>query len=346
MLFVLLCVVKRVFYTIHMNLIWIAFLTGLTTGGVSCLAVQGGLLASSIESKNKWASVSAFLLFKLVAYILLGFLLGALGSTFLLTPKLLGTLQILAGVFMLWSAARILDIHPIFRYGVFQPPKWVYRLLKNQTKHATLFGPAMLGFLTVLMPCGVTQATMALAVTSGSPLLGAGIMGAFVLGTSPIFFALGASIVGLLQKKAFSIVAAMVVAVFGVFTINGGVALRGSFYTLQNIWRAAVMDPAELASGATQARIEGGVQNVQINVRSNGYSASASTLKAGVPVRLSLVTQNTQGCALAFTIPEFNISKTLPVTGADTVEFTPTKPGRLAYTCGMGMYTGSFTVVL
>ena len=26
----------------------IAFLTGLTTGGLSCLAVQGGLLASSI----------------------------------------------------------------------------------------------------------------------------------------------------------------------------------------------------------------------------------------------------------------------------------------------------------
>ncbi len=31
-----------------MNSILIAFLTGLTTGGLSCLAVQGGLLASSV----------------------------------------------------------------------------------------------------------------------------------------------------------------------------------------------------------------------------------------------------------------------------------------------------------
>jgi plastocyanin domain-containing protein len=124
------------------------------------------------------------------------------------------------------------------------------------------------------------------------------------------------------------------------------VALRGSFYTLQNIWLAATMDPSELAAGARAARIVDGMQSVQIDVRSNGYSASASTLKAGIPVRLSLVTNKTQGCALAFTIPEFNISRTLPATGVDVVEFTPTKSGRLAYTCGMGMYTGSFTVIL
>ena len=31
-----------------MPTIWIAFLTGLTTGGLSCLAVQGGLLASTL----------------------------------------------------------------------------------------------------------------------------------------------------------------------------------------------------------------------------------------------------------------------------------------------------------
>ena len=31
-----------------MNQIFVAFITGLTTGGLSCLAVQGGLLASSL----------------------------------------------------------------------------------------------------------------------------------------------------------------------------------------------------------------------------------------------------------------------------------------------------------
>lgn len=337
-----------------MNIVWLAFLTGLTTGGISCLAVQGGLLASSLatvggEGESKpasWKLVAAFLATKLIAYTILGYLLGTIGATFLLTPKLMGTLQIVAGIFMIWAAARILNVHPIFRYGVVQPPRWVYRLLKNQTKNTTLFGPATLGFLTVLMPCGVTQATMALAIASGNPFLGAAIMGAFVLGTSPIFFLLGASVVELLKRKAFAYVAAGVVGVFAVLSINGGVALRGSFYTLQNLWRAATISPEELARGiGPQAAIIDGKQNVQIDVQSNGYTSSVSTLKAGVPVRLSLVTKNTQGCSRAFTIPELNISQTLDVTGTQVVEFTPTKTGTLAYACGMGMYTGIFTVI-
>lgn len=339
-----------------MNLLWVAFLTGLTTGGISCVAVQGGLLASSIASvqrndapesmAGRWRYVGAFLIAKLLGYILLGYFLGLLGASLFLTPKIMGALQIAAGIFMFWAAARILDIHPIFRYGVIQPPRWVYRLLKNQTKNATLFGPALLGFLTVLMPCGVTQATMAMAVASGNPWLGAGIMGAFVLGTSPIFFALGASVAGLLQRKAFSYAAAAVVVIFAIMSINGGMALRGSFYTLQNIWRAAAASPDELAGlGGEAVGVTDGKQKVTIHVRSDGYRTSVSTLKAGVPVQLALVTNNTQGCSRAFTIPELNISQTLPATGTELVEFTPKKTGRLAYSCGMGMYTGSFTVI-
>lgn len=34
-----------------MNL-WVIFLTGLTVGGLTCLAVQGGLLASVIAAKE------------------------------------------------------------------------------------------------------------------------------------------------------------------------------------------------------------------------------------------------------------------------------------------------------
>jgi len=38
-----------------MNL-WIIFLTGLTTGGLSCLAVQGGLLTSIIANQKEGES--------------------------------------------------------------------------------------------------------------------------------------------------------------------------------------------------------------------------------------------------------------------------------------------------
>ena len=335
------------------NVILLALLTGLTTGGLSCLAVQGGLLAASIsankneaneKSMSRWSYVAVFLAAKLLAYTLLGFLLGLLGSALALTPKALGYVQIFAGLFMLVTAARILDIHPIFRYFVIQPPRWAYRLLKNNSRDASLFAPAMLGLFTVLMPCGITQATMTVAIASGNALAGASIMFAFILGTSPVFFILGASLLELLQRKAFSYVAATVVVVFAVLSINGGLGLLGSIYTIQNFFRAATTDVNTLSREGTAAETKNGVQNVTITVTTRGYNASATTLKAGVPVRLTLVTDNTRGCMRAFTIPEFNIAKVLPETGTETIEFTPTTKGRLGFSCSMGMYTGSFIV--
>ncbi|MBI4066428.1 hypothetical protein HY411_01785 [Candidatus Gottesmanbacteria bacterium] len=64
-----------------------------------------------------------------------------------------------------------------------------------------------------------------------------------------------------------------------------------------------------------------------------------------MPVELRLRTEDTRGCTRAFTIPEYGIVKSLPVTGEEVVEFTPMRSGQLAYTCGMGMYSGSFTVI-
>lgn len=348
-----------------MNTIWLAFLAGLTTGGISCLAVQGGLLASTVSPSSvplsgtsegkqqnisgRWSQVGMFLLAKFVAYVLLGFALGAIGSTLLLTPRMLGFVQIAAGLFMLATAARIAEIHPIFRYAVITPPRWTYRLLRKFSRDSSWFAPALLGFFTILMPCGVTQATMVIAVASGSPFLGAGIMGAFILGTSPIFLFLGATVLELLKRKAFSVIAAAVVASFAILSINGGIGLTGSFYTLSNIYKAAMMSDRQLASrdqGAVAGLATDGVQNVTIKVRSNGYTANASTLKAGVPVRLRLVSEDVRGCARGFTIPSLNISKVLPVTGDEEIDFTPKNTGTLTYACSMGMYTGTFTVTL
>ncbi|OGG28672.1 hypothetical protein A2971_03185 [Candidatus Gottesmanbacteria bacterium RIFCSPLOWO2_01_FULL_46_21] len=324
-----------------MNQVWLAFLTGLTTGGLSCLAVQGGLLASSVTSQDKPRRVVAtFLIAKLIAYTLLGFLLGFVGSTLVLSPKLFGALQIAVGLFMVATVGRLLNLHPIFRYFVIQPPRFVYKKMKGTST------PIALGLLTVLIPCGVTQAMMIVAVGTGNPLSGAAIMAAFILGTSPIFFALGASIVELLKRPVFSYVAAGVIGVFAVLSINGGIGLMGSFYTLQNLWKVAMTPTNQLALGTIAGVSTSGSQEVTIDVRSNGYNASASTLKAGIPVNLRLVTNNVGGCVRAFTIPALNISKVLPQTGTEEITFTPTKTGLLAYSCAMGMYTGSFTVVL
>lgn len=327
---------------------WLAFITGVTTGGLSCFAVQGGLLASALAQEGtgdakyiKEKSILMFLIAKLIAYTLLGFALGALGSAVNISPRLQGWLQIFVGLYMVITAARLLELHPVFRYFVIQPPKSFLRLLKNSSQTKSFFTPALLGFLTVLIPCGVTQAMMLLAVASGSAAYGAGIMFFFVLGTSPVFFLIGLATTELLKNKTFSVVAGLFIAVLGILSINSGQIVRGSVHTLQNYWAVAV-GRNDLVS---LPKVTSGKQEVTITVTSGGYKTNVNTLKLGVPVRLTLVTNNVLSCARAFVIPSLNYSKVLPVTGTETFEFTPTKLGQLTYTCSMGMYSGFFNVV-
>ena len=329
--------------------IWLPFITGITTGGLSCFAVQGGLLTSALASEGtgdkkyiKEKSILLFLLAKLIAYVALGFLLGLLGSKINIGPRFQGWLQVVVGIYMLATAARLLNLHPIFRYLVIQPPKSFLKLLRNKSQVQSFFTPALLGFLTVLIPCGVTQAMMLLAIASGNAIVGASIMFFFVLGTSPVFFLIGLAAVELLKNKTFSIIAAVFITVMGILAINSGQILRGSVHTIQNYYEVLFGNNSTSKTGL--AKIVKGKQEATIYVTSGGYSSDVSTLKVGVPVKLTLVSQNVRSCARAFAIPEFNLFKVLSQNGTDTMEFTPTKVGRLTYTCSMGMYTGFFNV--
>ncbi len=333
-----------------MNNILLAFITGLTTGGVSCFAVQGGLLTSAMSQKDKSQSdlpyVSMFLVAKIFAYTLLGFGLGFIGSSLTITSQVQGWLQIFAGIFMIVTALRLLDVHPIFRRFVINPPKSIYRFVKNQSKAQAFFAPALLGFLTVLIPCGIAQGMMVLAVASGKPLIAAGIMFGFILGTSPVFLVIGVLSSKLLEKKAFLYIASGAIIFLGILSINTGQVLRGSVHNFQNYMKVLGQTTQSSDKDEKLASFDSeGKQEVTINVASTGYKSSVSSIKAGVPVRLTLVTNNTQGCSRAFNIPAMSISKVLPATGVETVEFTPTKTGLLSYTCSMGMYTGTFNVI-
>src|SRR3989304_2801232 len=183
--------------------LWVIFFTGLTIGGVSCMAVQGGLFASIItareeeeieEGKNRkqgvWPTLS-FLIAKFFAYLLLGFILGGFGEALQISDRVQVTMQIAASLYMLAVALDLLNVHPIFRYVIIQPPRFLTRLIRNQAKSKDLFAPALLGAMTIFIPCGTTLAIEALAISSGSALKGAAIMAAFVLGTPPLFFVLG-----------------------------------------------------------------------------------------------------------------------------------------------------------
>lgn len=325
-----------------MDNIWLPLITGLTSGGLSCFAVQGGLLTSALADQEtgdvkylKEKSILMFLVAKLIAYTILGALLGAIGSKIVISPTFQAWLQIFVGFYMLATAARLLDLHPIFRYFVITPPKFVLRFMRKISVSDSSLVPFFLGSLTVLIPCGVTQAMMLLAISSGASYMGASIMFFFILGTSPVFFLIGLAATTLLKNKAFAIIASIFILIMGILSINSGQILRGSIHTIQNYWK--------VISNSNQTQKTGSVVNIKVTNR--GYESDVNTLKVGVPVTLNLITDSVTSCSLAFLIPSLNISKFLPSTGKTTITFTPTKLGNLTYTCSMGMYSGSFTVV-
>jgi len=68
--------------------------------------------------RNAASPIALFLGAKLVAYTVLGVFLGWLGSVLQLGPYSRAALQIGIGIFMLGTAARLFNLHPIFRYFV------------------------------------------------------------------------------------------------------------------------------------------------------------------------------------------------------------------------------------
>lgn len=321
-----------------MNQIFLAFITGLTTGGLSCFVVQGGLIAGTLVNQtkeNQKKSLVIFLTAKTISHLFLGALLGLIGSGLIISSKAQGAMQIFAGLFILLTALKFAEVHPIFKRFSLTPPKTFFRVLRIQSKSESLIAPAILGFSTILIPCGITQAMMLLSVSSGNLIYGSLILGSFILGTLPIFYILGVASNKILSVKPLKFVAVTTMLYLGLLSINTGQVLRGSVHTWQN-YKTVLTGEAPAQESQT---------NIIINVKNNGYSASTNTLKVGIPVKLILKTNNVFSCARSFTIPSLNISKLLPSTGTEIIEFTPTKLGKLTFTCSMGMYNGYFNII-
>jgi uncharacterized protein len=344
--------------------IFIAFMTGLTTGGLSCLAVQGGLLASALA--NQWENeitsrpqkghkggkknkniernqpalpILLFLLAKLIAYTLLGFLLGLLGSVFQLTPSMRAILLLAIGIFMVGNALRMFNVHPIFRYFNIEPPAALRRYLRKTAKNdVTYLTPVFLGALTVLIPCGVTQAIMAVVVGTGNAIQGAMTMFSFTLGTSVVFFVVSylATQIGARMEAVFIRFVAVVILVLGLLSIDSGLNLVGSPVSFSRLYREISQPQQTLQASPPTA--DGALTLAVLN---NGYSPQTIHAKANESVTLQLRTDNTQSCSRAFVIPSLGIQQLLPATGVVPISIPPQRPGTvMRFTCSMGMYTG------
>jgi sulfite exporter TauE/SafE len=335
----------------------LAFVTGLTAGGLSCLAVQGGLLASSLASqverdvldparrKNPHSmstkSTLTILLFlgaKLVAYTFLGALLGLAGSVITFSPFARAILLIAIGIFMVGNALRMLNVHPIFRYFAIVPPRFITRYIRKRARNnVDYFSPLFLGALTVFIPCGVTQAMMAVALATGNPIQGAALMFAFILGSSPVFFLVSFLTMQISQRleKWFYRAIGITVLVFGLISVNSGFNVMGIPLFPQRSPIAAEVDPISPTSLAASDSV------LELLAQNNGYFPERLAAPADVPLTLNVVTENTVSCSRAFLVPSLGVQVILPETGVVPISIPAQPAGTvLPFTCSMGMYTG------
>ncbi|MFA6522977.1 MAG: sulfite exporter TauE/SafE family protein [Candidatus Peribacteraceae bacterium] len=324
------------------------FLIGLIAGSSSCLAVTGGLLLAmaatynkarqSQTTREKFRPLLSFNVGRLLGYTLLGGVVGLIGQAITITPRVTGYLNLVIAFVMLWLALSILQIVPKGLFG-FRPPKRLSRWITSLAEHDHPLAPFTLGALTFFLPCGFTQSLQVVALASGSFVSGALTMGVFALGTLPSL--LGISAISSTAKGSASRIflrfAGTLVFVLALYNARSALALTGldaaSIFSYGTRPSAAAGVPA----------IANGVQEISMKVLPSGYEPSTLTVKAGVPVRWLVDATNASGCTSSIVIPSLNISQRL-TRGQNVIEFTPPSPGRLAFSCSMGMARGSFIV--
>ncbi len=153
-----------------------ALLAGLT-GSAHC-AVMCGPLAASRRTGALWWHVG-----RIAAYALVGFTLGALGRSTLLTLRLdvtpvLPWVMAAGLVLTAFDVGKRLPALP----GVTHVAKWLAaraQLFDARTRSL------LLGAATPFLPCGLLYGLFLAALASASPLMGALLMVAFAAGSTP-----------------------------------------------------------------------------------------------------------------------------------------------------------------
>lgn len=317
------------------------FLIGIVAGTSSCLAVTGGLLLAvaakynekhrSVTGWQKFVPLLQFNIGRVLSYFVLGGVVGWLGQSITLSAQMTGMLNIVVALVMLWLALTILQIVP---KGVFpvRPPRWLSHRIADLSDNPHPLAPLSLGALTFFLPCGFTQSLQLAALASGSFSIGALIMGTFALGTLPAL--LGISALSATMKgrgsRWFLRLSGATVLLLALFNLQSGLALAG--FNLGG-------------GGESVAAIErAGAQEISMSVTSYSFEPSNLTIKAGVPVRWIVDGTQASGCTSVLSIPSLNLTKYLTA-GENIVEFTAPSKGNLAFSCGMGMVRGNFTVL-
>ncbi len=332
-----------------------AFVIGLVAAVSSCLAVVGGLLLSVAAKYNEaFPHLSGFQKFKphlyfnigrVISYGVFGGLVGLMGSTLTLSPRINGVLVILVSIVMISLGLHLLKLFPGFTR--FQPkmPKFIAHRIYAMADGNSKGTPFVLGGLTFFLPCGFTQALQLYVLTQGDWLSGALTMLMFSLGTLPGLLSLSAvsSFANGGFQKIFLRFAGALVILLGAFNLNSGLALTGANINLASAFQSEEKSGVE---SAVLAEVVGGKQVVKMEFEDYQYSPGNFTVKVGVPVEWQIDGSGAAGCAQVITVPKLNITEYLSPDEVTIINFTPEEVGKISFNCSMGMLIpGIFNVV-
>jgi sulfite exporter TauE/SafE len=175
-----------------------AFALGIVASLSSCFALVGGLMmtytASLARSDRRlaWIGQGLFHATRIVAFVVLGGALGALGSAASLTPAWTQVLHGAAILIMLLLGLRLLGV---YRGRLGGNGVTITTWARRWAEGARLPAGALLGVASFFLPCGFTQSMQFQALAAGSLSSGALLLGVFALGTLPVLGLLSTTLV-------------------------------------------------------------------------------------------------------------------------------------------------------
>ncbi len=341
----------------------LALLIGVVASMSTCIAVTGGLLVAVAAKYNEaTANLSGAQRFKphlffnagrIASYTLLGGAIGALGSTFTLSPQAGGVLMILASLIMIVLGLQMLKLFPWLKS--FQPrmPKFLAHKIHDLSEKEVKGGAFALGASTFFLPCGFTQALQLYVLAKGSFATGALTMLAFSLGTLPALVSLSAlsSFARGAFQRYFLKFAGVAVVMLGFFNIQSGLTLSavntGASTPSFREAKQAFSQPKQASLPSEQpVPIVDGKQVVDMAIVGYSYQPNRFAVVQGVPVEWRIDARQAAGCGRILIAPKAGVRKLLPF-GTTVITFTPEETGDIGFNCSMGMMTrGSRIAVL
>lgn len=203
-------------------------------GGGHCIGMCGGLMGAltmAIPAQQRrgwplWRVLLGYNLGRITSYGIAGALLGSIGWLIQdlglgpLLRTLAGLLMIAMGLYLAnwWSGLTRLER---LGRGLWKHIEPMARRLLPVTRMPQA---VLLGALWGWLPCGLVYSTLVWASSQGQAGLSAALMATFGLGTLPTLMATGLlahRLTTLLRRRAVRIVAAVLIILFGVWTIPG-----------------------------------------------------------------------------------------------------------------------------